>query len=187
MDLVILRASDIPRIVLDKRSITKAGISGGDIFWEAGLGQEAGEKLPVKEFVPDAKTSRLFIGVTEKFAKKIATVSVSSLTGQMIVTKYPNIAQEILDERGVERYTLFSAAGKTEGMQYAYPDCYGIVDVTSTESTVKANNIIVLERFYTSTVRMIEAADKITSRDRAILDDFRDRIAIALQKRRMIE
>ncbi len=190
LDLIVMRASDIPRILKDTRSNLKAGITGSDILWEAGLNANAGEALPIYELFPDITRPALFIGVTKRFEQETrirnGSIGVIDLKNKMVVTKFPNISKETLNERGVKEITIFESPGKTEAIQYVFNDCVGIIDVVDSGRTIAANNIIELERFHQVATRLIESEEKMSQRDKQILDDIRDKITIAQQKRRLM-
>lgn len=192
IDFVILRASSIPEWVNNERTNLKAGITGSDIIWESGLGKYTGEKIPVEEVLPDAKQSSLFIGVTQDFYDFAVNrlcgfddPSTYALKGFTIATKYPNIAQEVLAEKKIDDVNIFPVPGTDEAIQYIM-NCEGIVGIVSSQDTVKANDVQILELFYKVSVKMIEASDKLSRRDKTILDNLRERIELALQRRRMI-
>lgn len=189
LDLVVFRASDVPRLVKDIRAPRLvSGITGSDILWESGMDKTAGEKLPINEILPAIQQPYLFIGLTRKYERKIKqtgkTVTILSLEGKGVSTKFPNITKETLNERGVKEFILFSAPGKTESFQYIF-DCPGIIDVVESGKTRKANKIIELERFHPVTTRLISEKSKMSQQDKTVLDDIRDKVEIALQKRRM--
>lgn len=191
IDFVIVRASSIPNLVNDERSELKAGITGSDIIWESGLGKDAGEEIPIDTFNPNAKRSRLYIGVTERFGNfirstKLRDPMVADLSGIMTATKYPRIANDVFSERSVENVQIYPIPGTDEAMQYAFRECDGLLGIMDTDTTRKANSIELLEIFYEVTIRMIKATNKFTSKDLQILNDFKERIAIALARKRML-
>lgn len=190
VDIVLIRASEIPSRVADYNSIFAAGITGSDILRESRLGKGLGEELPIYDFNPDAKRSSLYIGATQAFCDYIRTAysrnpEVMDLNGKKVATKYKNIAREVFEERGLS-VEIIAAGGKIEAMQYAYPDCNGLVEVRSSGETAIANNIDVIEIFEEVTIQMIQAENKLRRRDKDVLDDIRERIEVARQRRRMI-
>lgn len=196
LDLVIIRASEVPQRVFDGRTISKVGITGSDLIWETGMGKNYGEELPVPYLVPNAKRSRLYVGMNQELCQQIRTgklrePSIADLSGKMVATSYPRIANEFFSERSISYAGLISyyseyAGGKVEAMQYLYPNCEGVLEVKVGGDTANANKIETLEIFYEVTLQMIRAADKLTRQDLDILDEIKDRIAIALERRRMI-
>lgn len=190
IDFVILRASDIPQRVEDKRTKAKAGITGSDIIWNAGMGKDFGEDIPINELNSQSKKSSLYIGVTNNFYRYILNHSardpqIKDLSSCMVVTKYPRISQEVFAERQADNVEIFPVAGTDEAMQYILP-CDGILGIISSGKTIAANDIKILEIFYQVTIKMIKSPNKLTNRDCMLLDDFRERIAIAIQRKRMI-
>lgn len=188
IDFVIVRASSIPPLVSNERSRLKAGITGGDILWEFGSGKNAGESMPLSIVNPNAKRSALYVGVAKSFmnyVQKTASrrVTPADLSGTMVATKYPRIAADYFTEKSVANVDLFYVPGTDEAMQYIFSDCVGILGIISSGKTTKANDIEVIEQFYEVTLRMIDAEDKLTRKDRELLDDFRERIAVAVQKK----
>jgi len=170
VDLVVVRASAVPELVNCERSHLQGGITGSDILWEAGLGPNAGEELPI-----DAG-STVFVGVTGRLRRNVGSpVTIDDLAGSMVVTKFPNITEEVFAERGIP-IEVFAAAGKTEAMQYVFPNCNGIVDVISSGSTARANDLTVVESILPVTVRLINTNEQLTEREQDILADFRDRM-----------
>lgn len=194
IDFVVIRANSIPSFVKNEESSLKAGITGSDIIWEAGDGKDVGEEIPIYELNPDAKKSCLYIGVTDKFywstinpfcAYEDPVDPVKSLSGISIATKYQRITREVLEEKSVGDVKIIPVIGTDEAMQYVLK-CEGILGILSSGKTAQANDIRVLEIFYDVTIRMIEAKDKLTQRDLEILDELKNRIAVAVQRRRMI-
>lgn len=192
VDFVIIRASSVPAFVTDEKSELKAGITGNDILWEAGMGKEFGEEIPVETFVPDCKKPSLYVGVTNDFYNfaddrltGFGDPSVYCLSGFTVTTKFPNIASEYFREKSIKNVSIFPVPGTDEAIQYAYR-CEGILGIKESGITVDANDIWILDVFYKVTARMIEASDKLTRRDRDILNDLRERIAVAIERKRMI-
>jgi len=194
IDFVIIRAGSIPNFVMDERSSLKAGVTGSDIIWESGMGKDIGEQILIEKLNPDAKKSSLYIGVTDKFywstinpfcAYEDPVDPVKSLSGISIATKYQRITREVLEEKSVGDVKIIPVIGTDEAVQYILK-CEGILGVLSSGKTAKANDIRILEIFYDITVRMIQASDKMSQRDTDILNDLKERIAVAVQRRRMI-
>lgn len=191
LDFVIIRAGSIPSLVNIESSKLKAGITGSDIIWEAGMGRYGGYEIPISQLIENYSQPALYVGVTQEFAERIRREKaretlVADLTGYMVATKYPRITGEYLSEKSVDGIQIFPVPGTDEAMQYVFDSCVGILGIMSSGRTIKANDIEVLEIFYQVTVRMIECADKLTRRDRELLDDFKELIAVALQRKRMI-
>ena len=187
VDFVLIRASDIPRFVQDEASSLKFGITGSDIIWESGMGKDSGEEVPIYELNPDAKTSSLYVGVTQRFKRYLQKtgVEIKDLQGSRVATKLLRIAGEYFTEKGVETKLLF-VPGADEAMQYLFPDCNAILGVISSGKTAAANNIDILDIFYNVTTRFITNPGKMTPQDLTILNDFREKIAVARERKRIL-
>lgn len=175
VDLVVVRASSVPKLTTDPKSRIQGGMTGSDILWESGMDASTGEAIVIPSPVTP---SSIFIGATEEFIEEVEAtyqreVKVSDLEGRMVVTKFPRIASDLFTERSVT-VKLFPEAGKTEAMQYAY-DCPGIVDVINTGLTVKANKMRVINKAHTVSTRIFEApVGKATRVQTEIFDAFRN-------------
>jgi ATP phosphoribosyltransferase len=188
IEFVILRASDVPKVVNDERSQIKAGITGSDILWENGLGKDAGEEMPIYEFNPTAVRSSLYFGVSEEFegyivAKEERDFQMRDMNGMMLATKYVNIASEYSRSKRMKNLNILYVPGSDEAMQYVYPECVGVVGIKSTGDTIKANNLNVVDVFHDVTLRMIDSPT-LTPQDVAILDGFRDKIETTILQSR---
>lgn len=189
IDFVIMRASSIPTLVTDVRSMLKVGFTGSDIIWESGFGKDSGEELPVYWLNPNVKQSSLYIGITNELAqdiekRNIRRPSIEDLEGYMVATKYPNIARQVFAEREMNNVEIFPIPGTDEAMQYVYPNCYGVLGIKNSGLTSGSNGIEVLDIFYKITVRSIKAAEKLRRSDEEILDDLKLKIAYAIQIRK---
>jgi len=186
IDFLVARASDVPRIVHDSRSLVKAGITGNDLIWEAGLDPENGEKLPIDILVPNAKKWFLGVGINSGFVTKIKEeqrreATVADLAQTMVATEYPRVASQYFKERDVCGVEIYQVGGTNEAMQFVFPNCFSSLGVFCTGETANANGIWILDNFYEGAIQMIEAKEKLNRRDREIIDDLREKIAVAIK------
>lgn len=176
-----MRASDVPEEVFDD-SINQAGITGGDIIWEYGLGKTSGETLPI------APKSRLYVGVTQLFVRSIFDQKqrqplLADFNGQEVVTKYQRIATDFFAENNIVPSKIRRKSGTIEGKQFSYPSCIGVLDVSETDSTRLANGIeIVGQPFYQVELKMIQNETKLARKQAEILADFRELIEVSKKK-----
>jgi ATP phosphoribosyltransferase len=66
-----------------------------------------------------------------------------------IASEYPNIADHFARERHFGRYSVIPIAGASEG--FVPEDAEILIEGIDTGSSVRANNLTVLERFFEST------------------------------------
>jgi len=177
IDLVVERASDIPKDIYDGSSSASVGITGSDILCEAGL-ENAGEDIPV---YPEDSGPSLYAGVYSANSDKYSELE--DLDGQLIATKYPRITQDIADRRGISlKMKVFS--GKIEGKNNLYPNLVGLTDIISSGNTAKLNKIKILEKIYKISARMIDAPGRMTPMELSFFDDLRELIAVYRQRKR---
>lgn len=191
IEFVIFRASDVPKRVLDEKSVVKAGITGSDILWESGIGKEAGDEIPIYELNPEAKRSSLYLGATIDFMDYISKkeerrFAKRDLSGMMLATKYVNIAEDYIRQQKIAGVKVLYTQGSDEAMQFVYPSCVALVGIKSSGNTLRANGIQIIDEFYNVTPRIIQESAKLSPKDARVLGDFRERIAVALQRKRMV-
>ena len=148
-DVTVLfaRTSDIPEYVRD--GAADLGITGYDQVRESGA--DLVELLDL-----DYGTCRIVLAAPED--GDISTVS--DLEGTTVATEFPTITAEFFEERGVE-VDVAEVSGATELTPHV-DIADGIVDITSTGTTLRMNRLAVVEEVLTSSVRLFaspEAAD----------------------------
>ncbi len=193
VDLLFFRASAIPGLVRDIDSDIQAGITGSDIllenrdFFNYAIADMP--EIPIFELVPEAPRSRLYFGVTERFANKIAAEegrppTIYDASGQTIITKFPNISRRYARWNGLEQVRIDTVAGTDEAYQYAYSDKDFILGIVSTGKTLEANDIRVLEIVLDVTVKLVESREKIGRSARSTLNDLWELMTVTLLKKR---
>ncbi len=179
IEMLLIRPSSVPEIVTSERTKTRAGITGGDILWNAGM-REQGEPIPT---IPNSGT--LFIGVTNSLRNRVLDekgrepVS-DDLRGSTIVTKFPGIAGDLF----ADTVEVWAMPGSTEALQYAVPGCDGILDITATGAAVAANKLHIVKLLMDPVdVRMVEQPG-LSSLEERIIADFRDMLIEAEENTR---
>ena len=148
-DVTVLfaRTSDIPEYVRD--GAADLGITGYDQVRESGA--DLVELLDL-----GYGTCRIVLAAPE--GGDISTVS--DLKGGTVATEFPTITAEFFEERGVD-VDVAEVSGATELTPHV-DIADGIVDITSTGTTLRMNRLAVVEEVLTSSVRLFaspEAAD----------------------------
>jgi ATP phosphoribosyltransferase len=148
-DVTVLfaRTSDIPEYVRD--GAADLGITGYDQVRESGA--DLVELLDL-----GYGTCRIVLAAPE--GGDISTVS--DLEGGTVATEFPTITAEFFEERGVD-VDVAEVSGATELTPHV-DIADGIVDITSTGTTLRMNRLAVVEEVLTSSVRLFaspEAAD----------------------------
>jgi ATP phosphoribosyltransferase len=148
-DVTVLfaRTSDIPEYVRD--GAADLGITGYDQVRES-----AADLVELLDL--GYGTCRIVLAAPED--GDISTVS--DLEGTTVATEFPTITAEFFEERGVD-VDVAEVSGATELTPHV-DIADGIVDITSTGTTLRMNRLAVVEEVLTSSVRLFaspEAAD----------------------------
>jgi ATP phosphoribosyltransferase len=148
-DVTVLfaRTSDIPEYVRD--GAADLGITGYDQVRES-----AADLVELLDL--GYGTCRIVLAAPE--GGDISTVS--DLEGGTVATEFPTITAEFFEERGVD-VDVAEVSGATELTPHV-DIADGIVDITSTGTTLRMNRLAVVEEVLTSSVRLFaspEAAD----------------------------
>ncbi|HQL64166.1 MAG TPA: ATP phosphoribosyltransferase [bacterium] len=164
---VLLRAQEIPRYVAD--GVLDAGITGHDWVVENKVDViEVAELVYAKQSM---RPVRWVLAVHENDEAK----SVRDLEGKTIATEVVNITRDYLASHGVNAKVEFSW-GATEVKVPHLVDA--IVDVTETGSSLRENNLRIVDTVLESTTRLI--ANRESMRDEVKSRKIED-LAILLQ------
>jgi len=144
MEALIIRTQEIARYV--EQGVFDAGISGKDWILENGA-----DVVEVCELVY-AKASMRAVRWVLAVPEGSPVQSVKDLEGKRISTEVVNLTRRYLEERGVRAQVEFSW-GATEAKPWLLSDA--IVEVTETGSSLRANNLRVVDTVLTSTTRLI--------------------------------
>lgn len=144
IECVLLRAQEIARYVED--GVLDAGITGWDWVMETKADiQDVGDLLYAKQGLG---VVRWVLAV----ANESPIQSVQDLNGKIVATELVNATKEYLASRGVSAKVEFSW-GATEIKARGIADA--IVDVTETGSSLKANNLRIVDTLLTSNTKLI--------------------------------
>jgi ATP phosphoribosyltransferase len=144
MEIRLIRAQEISRYV--EHGYLDCGITGHDWVVENGSSvHEVGEFLFSKA---TRRPARWVLCVPEKSPVK----SVKDLEGKRIATEVVNLTKKYLRKHGVKAEVEFSW-GATEVKAHELVDA--IVEVTETGSSLRANNLRIVDELLASTPRLI--------------------------------
>lgn len=165
LELIMLRAQEMSRYVAD--GVLDAGLTGYDWIKENGSAvHEVCELLYSKS---TSKPARWVLAVPEE--SRVSKIG--DLQGGIIATELINVTKKYFDDQGINVKVEFSW-GATEAKARLVD---GIVELTETGSTIRANNLRILDTVLTSTTRFI-------ANNEAWADDFKrekiENIAILL-------
>ena len=144
IECVLIRAQEMARYV--EQGVLDAGITGID--WVLETQAKVKELADLKAPWPNYRTVRWLLAVKDDSKLR----KVSDLQGKRIATEAVGLTRRYLKEHGVKAEIEFSY-GATEVKPPLLADA--IVDVSETGSSIRANNLRVLETVLESTPRLI--------------------------------
>jgi ATP phosphoribosyltransferase len=142
---VLFRAQEISRYVCD--DIVDCGLTGWDWIVENGNERDVVELCELEYSRASANPARWVLAVPEESDIHAA----EDFEGKIIATELVNTTRRYFEQRGVKVTVEFSW-GTTE-IKARLLD--GIVDLTETGSSIRANNLRVVDTILTSTTRFV--------------------------------
>ena len=149
MSAVLFRAQEISRYVCD--GIIDCGLTGHDWVVENGNATDVVEVCELEYSRASRNPVRWVLAVPEESDVR----KVEDLEGKIIATELVKTTKRYFEERGINVTVEFSW-GTTE-IKARLLD--GIVEVTETGSSLRANNLRIVETLLTSTTRLIANKD----------------------------
>ena len=169
VDVKVIRPQDMPQQVAIGNF--DLAITGRDVLFDH-LVQFPSS--PVEE-VLDLRRSRYSLAA---IVKDVAAESIAGAVEEWrrlrpgkpirIASEYPNIADHFARERHLGRYSIIPIAGASEG--FVPDDAEILIEGIETGSSVRANKLTVLERFFESTNCVIANKHRPEGRLRAVYD-----------------
>ncbi len=150
IECTLLRAQEMARYVAD--GVLDCGLTGYDWVLESGA-----EVVELGELV-FSKVSRRPVRWVLAVPNDSPIQSVKDLEGKRISTEVVNLTQRWLEKHGVHAHVEFSW-GATEVKPPRLADA--IVEVTETGSSLKANNLRIVDELLQSTTRFIANAQAV--------------------------
>ncbi|MCP5055752.1 MAG: ATP phosphoribosyltransferase [bacterium] len=150
IECILIRAQEMARYV--EQGVLDAGITGVD--WVQENGAKVKELADLKAPWPNYRTVRWLLAV--KDGSKIR--SVKDLQGKRIATEAVGLTRRYLKKHGVKAEIEFSY-GATEVKPPILADA--IVDVSETGSSIRANNLRVLDTVLETTPRFIANKESV--------------------------
>lgn len=156
IEAFLIRSQEIPSYV--EKGYLDAGISGED--WIVESNAKVKEICDLEYAKRDIKKINWVLAVSKDSKIK----SIKDLQGKRISTEITNIAKRYFKEKGIKADVEFSW-GATEVKPPLFAD--GIIDLTETGESLKANNLKVLDIVFKSSTKFFANKD--------IKDDFKER------------
>jgi ATP phosphoribosyltransferase len=143
---VLFRSQEISRYVAD--GVIDCGLCGYDWVVENGNENDIVEICDLTYSRGSTNAARWVLCVPEESAIQTA----ADFEGKIIATELVNVTRKYFADRGVKNVTVEFSWGTTE-VKARLLD--GIVDLTETGSSIRANNLRVIDTLLTSNIRFI--------------------------------
>ncbi|CAD7694997.1 unnamed protein product [Ostreobium quekettii] len=166
--LLLLRSQEISRFVED--GVLDAGICGHD--WIVENGSDVVEVCELQYSKATSSPARWVLAVEEN--SDVQTVK--DLEGQIVASELVKTTERFFKDRGVNIKVEYSW-GATE-VKARIPGIGGIVDITETGSSLKANKLRIIDTILSSTTRLV--ANKSAWEDKVKRQKIED-LAVLLQ------
>jgi ATP phosphoribosyltransferase len=166
--ILLSKPKDVPAVV--ESGYADMGVSGWDTIWESGC--------DVYQMV-DLKIGYCRICVAGFPEKK---EEYKKLTSIRIATKYPKIAKDFFESRGVKPF-IFTLNGSVELAPLIGITDY-ILDLVQTGRTLKENGLIVIEEIAESTARLIVNKRTFFLKNKEILE-IAERLLKVVEERKI--
>lgn len=166
-----IRSKEIWDDISDFETTANGGFTGSDIILERRVTPNRRWIFPLYQFEPENGNfprPKIYLGSTPNFREQVSTPQIKDLEGKTIYTNYPNITQEFFDQKEIKP-KIVEKQGTIEGRWRTNLNNWGIVDIVSSGSTMKANQIEIMEPIFTAELEYIEG-ENISTQDKLRVD-----------------
>jgi ATP phosphoribosyltransferase len=143
---VLFRAQEISRYVVD--GIIDCGLTGYDWIVENGNANDVVEIVELTYSRATSSPARWVLAVPDESEIRTA----ADFSGKVIATELVNVTKQYFADRGVKDVAVEFSWGTTE-IKARLLD--GIVDLTETGSSIRANNLRIIDTLLQSTIRFV--------------------------------
>lgn len=200
-----VRSKDVPRDVFEAEaeSLAFGGFTGSDVAVEQGVPgfalQTSGEidrscelvsnctswTFPLWDLNSEAIRPALVLGSTPNLRGRVKRPQLADLRGTTIYTAYPQVTKQLLYREGVNAIAakVVERAGKIEGRWRTNPNNGAIVDITSSGSTLAANEIEIMSVVMRPEIVYLQN-EAMGKTDKERVEELRRQIYMAAEKMR---
>ena len=153
IQIIYLHASEIIERLADKSKSLDMGFSGLDLLKESEINIQ--KNIKVFKSYPYGKAT-LVVAIPEDFIDIFSMADLEEVAFEFkdkkkrrlrVATKYPNLTREFFYSKGVTQFSIVKSIGSTEISPFTGSSEL-ITDITSTGSTLKANNLRIINDGY---------------------------------------
>lgn len=171
LDILFLRVGDIPNMV--KEGVVDLGIIGENTLAE-------------KEYSEVTTVEKLGFGkctLCLAAPKKSNIKSVEDFSGKMIATSYANITRKYLQNLGISCEIVEMSGSHEIAPQLGLADA--ICDIVSSGATLEANNLVNIEKIFTSQAVLVGKKNAIQTLQTKNINDFLMRLHSVLRAKKL--
>jgi len=153
IQIIYLHAREIIERLADKSKSLDMGFSGLDLLKESEINIQ--KNIKVFKSYPYGKAT-LVVAIPEDFIDIFSMADLEEVAFEFkdkkkkrlrVATKYPNLTREFFYNKGVTQFSIVKSMGSTEVAPFTSGSEI-ITDITSTGSTLKANNLRIINDGY---------------------------------------
>ena len=153
IQIIYLHAREIIERLADKSKSLDMGFSGLDLLKESEINIQ--KNIKVFKSYPYGKAT-LVVAIPEDFIDIFSMADLEEVAFEFkdkkkrrlrVATKYPNLTREFFYSKGVTQFSIVKSIGSTEISPFTGSSEL-ITDITSTGSTLKANNLRIINDGY---------------------------------------
>ena len=153
IQIIYLHAREIIERLADKSKSLDMGFSGLDLLKESEINIQ--KNIKVFKSYPYGKAT-LVVAIPEDFIDIFSMADLEEVAFEFkdkkkrrlrVATKYPNLTREFFYNKGVTQFSIVKSMGSTEVAPFTGSSEL-ITDITSTGSTLKANNLRIINDGY---------------------------------------
>ena len=153
IQIIYLHAREIIERLADKSKSLDMGFSGLDLLNESEINIQ--KNIKVFKSYPYGKAT-LVVAIPEDFIDIFSMADLEEVAFEFkdkkkkrlrVATKYPNLTREFFYSKGVTQFSIVKSMGSTEISPFTGSSEL-ITDITSTGSTLKANNLRIINDGY---------------------------------------
>jgi ATP phosphoribosyltransferase len=153
IQIIYLHAREIIERLADKSNSLDMGFSGLDLLKESEINIQ--KNIKVFKSYPYGKAT-LVVAIPEDFIDIFSMADLEEVAFEFkdkkkrrlrVATKYPNLTREFFYNKGVTQFSLVKSVGSTEVAPFTGSSEL-ITDITSTGSTLAANNLRIINDGY---------------------------------------
>ena len=173
-----IRSKEVCLDIFDENTTVNGGFTGSDITLEQGINFQW--SIPLNRFEDDNSSfpkPKVCLGSTPNFRENEDYPNIQALIGKTIYTSYPNITKKFFEDNKID-VKIIERQGTIEGRWRTNLDNWAIVDVVDSGSTMKANQIEILQEIMTPEIVFVENPI-ITRQDKSRIDDLKEQLYIA--------